>query len=291
MNMVRASVTLLVLLGAALINFAGCTADDPPDDEATGGAGGGSSSGMSTTCGDGKLDASETCDDGNNSDLDGCTDCAVDECYTCTNEAGQLSTCGLAAAATACQDTKVCNATGKCVDCVDDTQCNGGYCNQELCAKCDDGMKNGDETDQDCGGMHCGKCANAKACSIAGDCTSTFCVDGVCCGDACDGACQSCNIAGSEGSCDLIPKYSEDTSYGMGESCLAADGEACNGGGTCAKAYGQMCSGPAQCASTKCADPTGGMNKVCLKDIGEACTANEECFSKMCDTGATMKCL
>ncbi len=290
MNMVRASVTLLVVLGAALVNFVGCTADEPPPDTPSGGGGSGGG-GMATNCGDGKLNTDEECDDGNNSSLDGCSMCVVEECFTCTKEAGVLSTCTLAPAGTACQSTKACSAAGKCVDCVDDTQCAGGYCNQEVCAKCDDGMKNGDETDTDCGGMHCGACATSKMCLVSTDCTSTFCVDGYCCGDACDGACQACNIPGAEGTCDLVPRYSEDQTYGMGESCLAADGEACNGGGTCAKALGQTCTGPAQCASTKCVDPAGGANKVCLKNTGDACTMNEECFNNMCDTAATMKCL
>lgn len=291
MNKVRASMTLVVLLGAGLANFIGCTADEPPPDS-NASTSSGSSSGTSTTCGDGKLDMNEACDDGNNAGNDGCTACAMDECYDCTATADQLSTCQFAASGTACQSTKACDGMGVCVECVDDTQCTGGYCFQNACAKCDDTIKNGDETDVDCGGTKCNKpCENAKSCKIAGDCTSTFCADGVCCVDACDGACQACNIVGSEGTCDLVPRYGEDTSYGMSESCLAADGEACNGGGTCGKALGQTCTSPAQCASLKCVDPAGGMAKVCLKNTGDACTTNEECFNAMCDTAGTMKCL
>jgi len=293
MKKVGASITLVVLLGAGLANFSGCTADNPPADNNTGGSGSGSSSGTATTCGDGKLDTNEACDDGNNAGNDGCTACAVDECYGCTTTAGELSTCAFAAAATACQSTKFCDGAGKCVECIDDTACNGGYCYQNACAKCDDTTKNGDESDVDCGGTHCDKCANAKTCGVADDCTSAFCVDEVCCADACEGACQACDIAGTEGTCDLVPRYGEDSSYveaGAAASCLAADGKACNGGGTCAKALGQTCTGPANCASLKCGDPTQSGMKTCVKAAGDACMMNGECATNMCDPG-TMKCL
>jgi hypothetical protein len=289
MNKVRASMTLVVLLGAGLANFVGCTADEPPPDK-TSSSGMGTSSGVATTCGDGKLDMGEACDDGNNTGEDGCTECATDECYDCTADGGQLSTCTFAASATACQSTKVCDGAGTCVECVADMQCGGGFCYQNACHKCDDTMKNGDETDADCGGANCGPCAQGKTCAAATDCMSTFCADGVCCADACDGACLACNISGSEGTCDVIAKYAPDPVYGTGMSCTEADGKICSGGGVCLLALGQTCMSPASCASLKCVDPTGGMNKVCVKTTGDACTMNEECFNNMCDPG-TMKCL
>jgi len=290
MNKVRASMTLMALLGAGLANFMGCTADEPPPDNPSGGSGSGSSSGVATTCGDGKLDMAEACDDGNNSSADGCSDCVVDECYSCTNEADKLSTCTVAAAGTACQSTKVCDSAGKCVECVEDTQCNGGFCHQNVCFKCDDGMKNGDETDVDCGGAKCTtKCADGKLCGAATDCTSTFCADGVCCAEACDGACLVCNLAGSEGVCEFTPKYDEDLNAGAG-GCSAADGKVCNGAGLCSGALGAMCTGPTGCASGKCGDPDGDMMKTCVKNMGEDCTMNAECFSNTCDM-TTMKCM
>ncbi|WP_437781382.1 hypothetical protein [Sorangium sp. So ce1097] len=57
---------------------------------------------------------------------------------------------------------------------------------------CADGVKNGDETDVDCGGATCPQCANAKACMGADDCTSGFCADSVCCDTACDADCDAC---------------------------------------------------------------------------------------------------
>lgn len=285
MNKVRASMTVLALFGAALMNFVGCTPDEPPPDTSSGGAGGSSSSGMMTSCGDGKLDMNEACDDGNNVSGDGCTSCIMDECYDCTANPDMLSTCMPATSGIACQSTKVCDGAGKCVECVEDAQCNGGYCYQNACAKCDDTVQNGDETDTDCGGAHCSKCVIAKKCGVGGDCELGFCVDGVCCAEACDGACFACNIVGSEGTCDFIAKYGEDPVYGMGMSCTAADNKACNGGGTCGAAVGQPCQGNTGCASGKCSPM-----KVCVKNVDEPCTMNSECLSDMCDPG-TMKCL
>ena len=47
-------------------------------------------------------------------------------------------------------------------------------------ASCTDSIKNGDETDIDCGGSCMGKCAEDKVCDASPDCSSTFCVTGVC---------------------------------------------------------------------------------------------------------------
>ncbi len=46
-----------------------------------------------------------------------------------------------------------------------------------------------------------GKLSSGITCSLDGDCDSTHCVDGVCCATTCDGNCNRCNVAGSEGTC------------------------------------------------------------------------------------------
>jgi len=271
------SMVLALLLGAALASFGGCGKDPPPDDVTSSGTGG-SGGGVSANCGNGKLDSGEDCDDGNNAPDDGCTSCKVDECFSCS---GDPSICSAAASGTMCS-TGVCDAAGACVECVDDSQCGGGYCYQAKCAKCDDTTKNGDETDQDCGGAHCPDCAQGKACAVAEDCASTFCADGVCCDGVCDGACSACNLQGSIGECSFIAKYEEDMTYGAGEACLTAEGEACTGGGACAKAIAQMCANNTECASGKCGDPDGDMMKTCVAVTGEPCAANGDCQSNMC---------
>ena len=45
---------------------------------------------------------------------------------------------------------------------------------------CTDSIKNGAETDTDCGGGTCGACAPTKACAVARDCTTNVCTGNVC---------------------------------------------------------------------------------------------------------------
>jgi hypothetical protein len=46
---------------------------------------------------------------------------------------------------------------------------------------CSDGTKDGAETDVDCGGPSCPRCADGKKCSVTTDCTAGNCASGVCC--------------------------------------------------------------------------------------------------------------
>jgi hypothetical protein len=46
---------------------------------------------------------------------------------------------------------------------------------------CTDHVKNGGETDVDCGGGSCPPCADGKHCSGSGDCTTKQCAGGTCC--------------------------------------------------------------------------------------------------------------
>jgi hypothetical protein len=69
-----------------------------------------------------------------------------------------------------CKDSKHC---AKAADCL------SGYCDPaKLCKpkppSCTDGLKNGLETDIDCGGG-CPKCTNGKHCAKAADCLSAYC--------------------------------------------------------------------------------------------------------------------
>jgi hypothetical protein len=64
---------------------------------------------------------------------------------------------------------------------------------------CTDGVRNGNETDVDCGGPTCPKCANGKACAAGTDCQSGVCTNNVCvapaasCSDTrCGGDCPPC---------------------------------------------------------------------------------------------------
>jgi len=71
---------------------------------------------------------------------------------------------------------------------------------KQRAATCRDGIKNGIETDVDCGGGTCPRCATGRTCNVANDCTSGTCTSGQCvtctltdlCGSDEHGNCQ-CN--------------------------------------------------------------------------------------------------
>jgi len=63
-------------------------------------------------------------------------------------------------------------------DCLIDSNCESGFCNSsKKCANpaCDDGVKNNDETDIDCGGGDCPKCGINEKCKKDSDCESGDC--------------------------------------------------------------------------------------------------------------------
>ncbi len=47
-------------------------------------------------------------------------------------------------------------------------------------ASCTDAIKNGDESDVDCGGACEAKCAVSKRCMVPDDCMSSVCQNGLC---------------------------------------------------------------------------------------------------------------
>ena len=91
---------------------------------------------------------------------------------------------------------------------------------------------------------------NGEGCTAAtaSTCASGFCVDSVCCSlVACSGPCQSCAVAGHEGTCSQASAGTE-----ISGSC--ADGQACDGSGSCKAKNGTACSGASVCASGWCVD-------------------------------------
>jgi hypothetical protein len=108
----------------------------------------------------------------------------------CTSDAalgqGACYQCGPAAPAGS--TAMVCN--GKCVPsdvtncgvcghaCPPNSVCSNGTCLSAV--TCSDQVQNGAETDVDCGGPTCPKCAQGKKCSVASDCQSGICTGGIC---------------------------------------------------------------------------------------------------------------
>ena len=71
-------------------------------------------------------------------------------------------------------------ASGK--QCVETRDCNNVLCTGSVCQppRTNDGIKNGAETDIDCGGPDAPRCATGKACVETSDCNNVLCTDLVC---------------------------------------------------------------------------------------------------------------
>jgi len=155
-------------------------------------------------------------------------------------------------------------------------------------------------TDTDCQPGHacvngsCGPKQPGQACAANSECASNFCVDGVCCTEACQGACRSCALPSSKGRCTNLPDGSSDSRNvcrDMGAGSCKTDGR-CDGGGGCriykkdTPCAGESCNnnvyvGPSACDGTgtcvaprsqSCAPFACNGNK-CF----DACTQDKNC--------------
>jgi hypothetical protein len=85
----------------------------------------------------------------------------------------------------------------------------------------------------------CGPKAPGAACTAPNQCASGFCEQGICCGTTCGGACRSCALPGSPGTCTQVPVSANAL---CPESCATtadcASPTVC-GGGACGGLRGQ----------------------------------------------------
>ncbi len=92
-------------------------------------------------------------------------------------------------------------------ECAVDTPCIESHCDAGKCVHnpSPKGTLCSDDGTTVCDGE--GNCvlSNGMACGGPDDCLSGLCVDGVCCDSLCDGACESCSVPASEGSCTPQP--------------------------------------------------------------------------------------
>lgn len=152
---------------------------------------------------------------------------------TCVDGVCCASACG-----TACKSCNVPGSVGTCTNVP---------ANQEDGAAC--------SVTNACNGNGMCKAKAGQTCTMASNCLSNFCVDGVCCNNACTATCQSCNVMGSVGACSLLPVGSEDPFATT--TCTGVN--SCNGAGTCLLSTGQPCTTNAECASNICT----GMPMAC----------------------------
>ncbi len=87
-------------------------------------------------------------------------------------------------------------------------------------------------------------CAQEDLCDALG-----FCVDGVCCEDACDGVCEACDLVGQEGTCAAIPADQDPA-----EECPADPVADCDRDGLCdgTRSCRPSAKEGAKCGATTC---------------------------------------
>ncbi|HZS39530.1 MAG TPA: kelch repeat-containing protein [Polyangia bacterium] len=96
------------------------------------------------------------------------------------------------------------------------------------------------------------KLANGGACTQARQCSSGFCVDGVCCNSACNGQCQACNLPANSGVCSPVTGAPV-----APRGACAGDGSACNG--SCDGANVSSCSYPNAATGCRAATCSNGV--------------------------------
>jgi hypothetical protein len=103
------------------------------------------------------------------------------------------------------------------------------------------------------GAGSCGLLSIGAVCTTNAGCNSGFCAQGVCCNTACTALCNSCNVAGSPGTCIDVPSGSTDPSARCAAASMASCGldGFCDGNGACRK----WASGT-QCIAQSCATST-----------------------------------
>ena len=161
---------------------------------------------------------------------------------------------------------KRCDGTGKCVECIEisdcapGTECVGMSCVPSLCT---DGTNDGSETGIDCGGDACPACGIGEACLGNSDCLSK----------ACDSASSSCVAS----ACSDNQEDASETDVDCGGSCPPC-------------AIGAKCEEGADCASSAC----DALSHTCVAD---ACNDHQtdgvetdvDCGGAVCGPCAVMK--
>ena len=173
-----------------------------------------------------------------------------------------------------CDLSKTCNIGA---DCATDSCRDVGQGMQCQAPACDDGVKNGDETDVDCGGPTCEKCDAGSACTQKSDCTTDVCTDGECV----EPTCNDGQIDGTKTDVDCggpdCPRCA------AGESCKTADD--CTSSVCKDMGQGLKCQPPSCTDGVLNGDETavdcGGSCPKCA--TGQTCKVHADCVSDGCD--------
>ena len=268
----------------------------------------GSGGNPSTTCPAGcqlaGVDAAETCTAPVCND-NTCRSLTFDEsCRNGVQDGSETDLdCGGTGCATVGKQCEAATSSSTANSCLVDTDCNGS-CMGNICVSCANLIKDGDETDIDCGGA-CGKCDHAQSTVVASDttlCALTTTTDfGATAGTCALSGTTAISCVYSPGTYTGSPADTEDTA----DSCTS----------TVQASAAQTCGYNPDCQSGACYVHTLGLLGVCVSDrnalqdgdescvdgggsmtgntcnIGQTCTADSDCDIKCqltaCPTCAT----
>jgi hypothetical protein len=219
-----------------------------------------------------------------------------------------------------------CDGKGQCVECTANVHCASGKCGPDrLCIPptCNDEIKNGNESDIDCGGSCPARCGPLEGCMSHGDCVSAACEAGTCAPSCSDqiinenetdtdcggldcapcGLGRICNIAQdcSSGLCEAgicvpVPTCTDNVANGAETDidCGGPDCVPCPAGHPCLVNNDCTSHSCVQgiCATATCSDGIQNGNEIAI-DCGASCPTGcptgtpcmmaEECASKKCE--------
>jgi hypothetical protein len=178
---------------------------------------------------------------------------------TCAN--GMLTACG---STSACAAGYGCNnsANACLTSCSGPTDCASGYyCNSSsVCVV---------------------KLGQGAACTTSSECTSTFCVDGVCCNNACGSTCMACSTAakggGTDGICGAAAAGHSDPGCAVTNASTCGTTGTCNGAGSCAYYPSAQQCGAAHCSgstavSAQFCDGAGNCQTATTQNCVDGCS-------------------
>ena len=104
-------------------------------------------------------------------------------------------------------------------------------------------------------------------CTQPAECESGQCVDGVCCGEACGGACEQCQVG--TGACVAIAAGQQDDLCTGAQQCTGTRGD-------CRSTLGQACTAGADCASSNCQAAIAGGQLCCATSCGAGTSCSSD---------------
>ncbi len=213
---------------------------------------------------------------------DGTKHCIAAQCTNSTQDAANASTTPPIAAETDvdCGGT-VCKTCGLGKMCQTGADCANGFCNAstKVCVanQCLDGIKNGSESDVDCGGSCTTKCATGKMCSGPTDCAASGAVctgSLLCCVPSCSG--KICGSDGCGGSCGSCTSATTPMCNAGGSACL------CSGSSCASLGAGYICNGSGACACST------GTTESCFDGIDNNCDGLIDCADPQCGSSVAV---